>query len=484
MSNSKLKEQTISGLFWQFSQKWAAQFVSFSVSVILARVLLPEDFGVVALAGMFTTFFSLFVGCGMGTALIQKKDADNLDYCTIFWAQMLFSTIIYIIVFILAPWFSLLSPQLTSVIRVSALTMIIGTIGGIQGVIVTRQMAFKIYFYRTLVASVFSGFIGIILALRGWGVWALVAQHMSSTIIGIIAVFSQVRWIPRFVFSVERFKSMFGVGVKFMTSGLIGTVFNQLKGYMVGLKYTTADLAYYNRGEGIPHLFTQNIDASINSVLFPVFSKLQNDRLAVRSAVRRSIKTSSFLIFPIVLGLAAIAENLVVLLYTEKWIPCIPFMQLFCISECFTILNTANLQVLRGIGEVNTLLKMELYKKPILIAILAVTVFISPLAIAMGMVLYGIYTMFVNAFPNRKFIHYHIKDQIKDVGDNALLSIFMAVCVFLIGFLDINPYILVTIQVIVGIVIYMGISQLLHVESWEYVKAYAKPYFHKIKGGR
>ena len=405
MAEASLKSQTVSGLFWQFCQKGVGQFISFGISVILARLLMPQEFGVVALAGMFTVLTGIFIDCGMGTALVQKKDADDLDYSTLFWAQSCFSVIVYIIVFSLAPWFSVLFhiSELTAVIRVSALSMILGTFGGIQGVIVTRRMDFKVYFYRTLISSILSGIIGVYLAFCGWGVWALVTQNLSSIIISTITVFSQVKWFPRFVFSKQRFGHLFRVGVKFMASSLIGTAFGQLKGYIIGIKYMATDLAYYNRGDGIPNMFISNIDSTINGVLFPVFAKLQDDREAVKSAVRRSIKTSSFLLFPLLLGLAAVADNLVIILYTEKWAPCIPFMQIFCISGCFTILNTANMQVLRGIGEVNTLLKLELYKKPVMVAILGVTMFISPLAIAIGMCIYGIYTMVVNAFPNRKF---------------------------------------------------------------------------------
>lgn len=472
--SDNLKQKTISGLFWQFCQKGVGQIVSFAISVVLARLLMPEEFGIVAISGMFTVLMGIFVNSGLGTALIQKKDADELDYSTIFWAQTAFATIIYAITFLLAPYLAYIfkMPLLTAVIRVSALGMIIGTIGGIQGVIVTRKMDFKVYFFTTLVASVLSGGIGIYLAYSGWGVWALVAQHLSSTILSTITVYAQVRWLPKFMFSTERFKSLFSVGVKYMTSGLIGTGFHQLRGYMIGLKYNAADLAYYNRGEGIPGMITQNIDSSINTVLFPVFSKLQDDRNAVKNAVRRSIKTSSYVVFPMVLGLAAIADNLVTVLYTDKWAACIPFMQVFCISECFTILNTANMQVLRGIGEVNTLLKLEIYKKPVMVGILAVTMFISPLAIAVGMCIYGIYTMIINAFPNRKFINYHIKEQIADISKNAVLAVIMALCVYLIGRLNLNLYLLLSIQIISGIALYVSFSELLHIDSWEYIRNY------------
>lgn len=481
MDQSSLKTKTINGVFWQFCQKGVGQLVSFAISVLLARLLMPEEFGVVALAGMFIVLIGIFTDCGMGTALVQKKEADDLDYCTMFWAQAAFSVIVYIVVFLLAPWFSLLfhSPQLTAVIRVLATGMILGSIGGIQNTIVTRRMDFKVYFYVTLVASILSGIIGICLAFQGWGVWALVVQQLSSTILSTITVFYQVRWLPRFIFSIERFKSLFGTGIKYMATGIIGTACGQLKGYMIGLKYTATDLAYYNRGEGVPNIFTQNIDSTLNGVLFPAFAKLQDDRVAVKNAVRRSIQTSSFLIFPMVLGLAAIADHLVVLLYTEKWVACIPFMQVFCISECFTILNTANMQVLRGIGEVNTLLKLEFYKKPVFLLILAITACISPFAICVGMCIQGIYTMVVNAFPNRKFIHYHLMEQLKDISPNAFTAIFMAVAVYLIGRIPINLYFLIALQITTGVLIYISLSVLLHLEGWEYIKGHIKNYFDK-----
>ena len=472
MATEDLKKKTLSGLFWQFAHKVLGQVISFGISVVLARILMPEEFGVVALAGMFIVLLGIFVDSGFGAALIQKKDADDLDFCTIFWTQTTFASIIYIIIFILAPWFSSIfhTEQLTIIIRVLALGMILGTLGGIQCVIVSKQMAFKSYFYRTLIGTTTSGVIGIYLAYQGWGVWALVVQHLSATILNTLTVFFQIRWIPHFRFSFERFKSLFNIGSKFMLSSLIGTGFYQLRGYLIGWKYLPADLAYYNRGEGVPHIFTRNIDASINSVLFPVISKLQDDRSAVKKAIRRSMRTSSYTLMPMLLGLAAIADKLVIILYTEKWAAAIPYMQVFCFSECFGILNTANMQALKGIGEAGTLLKLEIYKKPVMVAILIVAMFISPFAIAAGMTLYGVYALIINAYPNKKFIKYSITEQIKDIGENFIVALIMATIVYLIGRIDLNIYLLITIQIIVGICVYIAISEIKQIESWIYIK--------------
>lgn len=483
MSTDSLKQKTISGLFWQFAQKAVGQIVSFAISVVLARLLMPEEFGVVALAGMFTVLIGIFIDCGFGNALIQKKEADDIDFSTIFWAQTVFASLVYALLFLSAPWLADIfhTPKLCDVVRVLGLGMILGTFGGIQNVVVTRKMDFKVYFYMTLIGTALSGGIGIFLAYEGWGVWALVFQGLAATVINTITVFAQVRWMPRFIFSTERFRELFGISSKFMLSGLIGTAFSQLKGYAIGLKYKPADLAFYNRGEGVPQIFTRNIDASINAVLFPVFAKLQDDKPAVKNAMRRAMKTSSYLLFPILLGLAAISENLVYILYTEKWAACIPFMQAFCIGECFSIMNTTNLQALRGMGKVNTILKLEIYKKPVMIAILVGTTFISPLAIAIGMCFYSAYTMIVNAFPNREYVGYKLEEQIKDVSGGLILAVIMAAAVASLNWLQMNRWLLLAMQIIAGMIIYCTLSELFHIESWEYVKSNLRERVKKFK---
>lgn len=307
-------------------------------------------------------------------------------------------------------------------------------------------MDIKFYFYITMIATVISGIIGLIMAYSGYGVWGLVAQSLLSVIISAFLLFYFVRWLPKLQFSVIRFKELFSFGWKYMMSSLIGTSFYQLRGYIIGIKYTAADLAFYNRGEGIPQLFTRNIDSTINGVMFPAMSKLQNDRDALVRAISRSMKTSSYVLMPILFGLAAVCDKLVILLYTEKWAPCIPFMQILCITECLGILNTANLQALKGVGRADVLLRLELYKKPVMVAILIVTTFISPLAIAAGMCVYGVYALIINAHPNKKYVGYPFVQQLRDVSSNAILSIMMAVVVYCVGQIEMNIYLSLFLQ--------------------------------------
>lgn len=471
--NNNLKGKTISGIFWQFMQKILGQTINFSVSVVLARLLLPSDYGTVALAGMYTVLLGIFISCGLGAALIQKKDVDDLDLSTIFWAQLLFSSIIYAFVFVSAPYFSSMfhDDRLTSILRVSALSMPLGALGGIQSSIVSRNMAFKTYFYRTLASSIISGVIGISMAYGGCGAWALVGQHMSSGIIGTITVYSQVRWLPSFRFSMERFRGLFSYGWRVAGASLIGTICGQLRGYIIGYYYTKADLAFYNRGEGIPGLISRNVSSSISSALFPALTKLQDDKYAVKRGISRSMKTCSYIMMPLFLGLASVSDRLVVLLYTDKWSACIPFMQVVCITDCLSMLGKANLQALKAIGRADVVLKLEVYKKPLMLLILFISACISPLAICIGMLIYSFWSLTINAFPNKKLIFYPLKEQIKDVGLNFMLSFSMACVVYVVGkILPFNDIISLIIQITIGAVTYITLSIITRNESFFFIK--------------
>ncbi len=483
-NNKSLKRKTMTGVFWQFAQRMLGQVISFGVSVVLARILLPSDYGTVALAGMYTVILSIFVNCGLGAALIQKKKIDDLDLCSIFWAQFVFASVVYALIFLSAPLFSSIfnDSKLTAILRVSALTMPLGALGTIQGSIVNRRMEFKTYFYRTLVSSVLSGIIGLTMAFNGYGAWSLVGQNMSGTIIGTITVYSQVKWLPRFKFSKERFKTLFSYGWKYTLTNLITTFCYQLKGYLIGFQYTKADLAFYNRGEGLPGIISRNITGSITSAIFPALTKLQDDKLAVRRGISRSMKTSSYIVMPMFLGLAAISDKLVVLLYTEKWHASIPFMQIICIMDCFSLLASANFQALNAIGRTDVTLKLELYKKPVMIALLFVAVFISPFAICVGMLIYTIWSLVINAFPNRKLIHYPLKEQLKDISINALLAASMAGIVYVLGHLSpFNNFVTIIIQLFIGTIFYLSVSHLTKNESYLFIKDMIVEYIHTKK---
>lgn len=459
--SDNLKEKTISGLFWQFSQKILLQLITFSVSVVLARMLMPEDYGIIAICGMVMVLFGIFIDGGLGISLVQKKDVDELDFSTAFYTSLILSLIGVIAVCLLSPYFASFfnNNHITSVLRVLALAMPIGSLAIVQTAFVRRQMLFRKFFVSSLLGTILSAAVGFYMAFFGYGVWALVGQHLTSSIVNTITLYFIVDWHPKLIFSFDRLKEMFSFGAKMTIINFITTLAYQLKGYIIGLKYSVSDLAYYNRGEGLPGILYNNINGTISSVLFPALARLQDDKIALRNALRRSIRTSCFILMPMMFGLAAISDNLVIIIFTEKWIEAIPYMQVICFISCSDILGLANYQALQALGHAGTLIKLEFLKRPLMLLILAITMFISPLAIAVGQLVYSIFAFLINSFPNIKYIDYSFKDQIKDVSVTFIISLIMMIFVYVLGGITKNIYIDTTIQVIAGCIIYILLSK-------------------------
>lgn len=479
MTDSNIKNKTVTGFFWQLSQKVLCQVVSFGISVVLARLLLPSDYGVIAICSMFLVLTGIFIGGGLGTALVQKKNADDIDFCTVFYSGLVLSIVVYLAVFFAAPYIAIFfkNEQITAVIRVLALAMPIGTLSGVQNAFVSKQMIFKKFFYSSLIGTIASGAVGLGMALTGFGVWALVGQNLVSTITNTLVLFCIIDWHPKLIFSYERFKQLFSFGWKMAVVNILTTFFYQLKGYVIGYKYSAAQLAYYNRGEGLPGILYNNINGTISDVLFPALSQLQDDKEALKRALSRAMRISSFFLIPALFGLAAISDKLVIIIFSEKWAPSIPFMQVICMISCSDILGMANYQAIKAVGRADTLLKMEFLKRPAMFAVLIVTMFISPLAIAVGQLVYSILAFVVNAYPNRKYIGYPIWQQMKDVGKNFLISLVMAIVVYLLGTLGLNMYVSVVLQVVTGALLYYVMSRTLNKEDYGYVMNFVKEKF-------
>lgn len=470
-----LKEKTLNGMLWSFLQKISTQSISFIISVILARILTPDDYGIVALAGMLMILMGIFSDGGLGPAIVQKKDADEKDFNTMFVTQLLFASVMYIIVFFVAPYFASLfntkdEKLLVDVIRVMALGMPLGALAGVQNSVVTRRMMFKWYFISNSFSLLTSAAVGLYLAYNGYGAWALIGQNFTSLITSTIVIFILLDWHPKFEFYYDRFLPLFTTGLKFMGTSLIGTVTAQIKGYALGMKYSSADLAYFNRGEGMPNLLCNNIDSTIQSVLFPALVSIQEDAAAVKRSLRRAIRISTYILFPLLFGLAAISDKLVIIVFTEKWAPCIPFMQITCVSLAIGIMCNVNLQALKARGMIGIVLKLEFIKKPIMFLVLISTMLISPIAMAWGILFFNIFVYFINSCPNKKNIEYSYKEQLWDVFPNTLLALSMAIFVYVVGFFISNKYVSVAVQIVAGALYYISLSVLFRNEPYSYTK--------------
>lgn len=450
----------ISGLLWKFAERTAAQGVSFVVSVILARLLLPSDYGIVALVLIFVNLANVFVSTGFSTALIQKKDADDTDYSTMLYCSLAVAVIMYIALFFFSPAIEGFFNQngLCKVIRVLSLILIVNAFKSIQHAYVSSNMLFKRFFYSTLGGTVVSAVVGIVMAYMGFGVWALVAQNMINTTIDTIILYVTVKWRPHMLFSFKRAKSLMLYGWNITLGQLLSTGYNQIRSIVVGKIYTSADLAFYNKGEQIPQLITVNIDASVSSVLFPALANENDDIDRVKVLTRNAIRTSSYVLFPLMFGIAAVAEPFVRLLLTEKWMFCVPYMRLACISYAFIPLNSTNIQSIKALGRSDIFLKIEIVKKSLGILLIVMTMFHSVFAIACSNVFINVLAIFVNSFPNKKLMKYGVKEQLVDVSPYLIASIAMAVIVYMITYLHLGDLVTIILQLVVGVVVYCLIS--------------------------
>ena len=474
-------KSVFSNFIWRFAERCGAQLVTFVVSIVLARLLMPEDYGTIALVTIFTTIMQVFVDSGLSTALIQKKDADDLDFSSVFYFNFVVCIVLYLVMFFAAPFIASFYdiPELTPVVRVISLTIVISGIKGVQQSFVSRNMLFKRFFYATLGGTIFSAFLGIAMAYAGLGVWSIVAQQLSNTAIDTLILWITVKWRPKLMFSWKRLKGLLGFGWKMLCSSFLDKVYNNLRSLLIGKIYSSADLAYYNEGKKFPNLIVTNINTSIDSVLLPAMSKEQDDMNKVKNMTRRSIMVSCYIMAPLMIGLACCAKNVVTIVLTEKWLPCVFFLQIFCITYMFYPIHTANLNAVKAMGRSDLFLKLEIWKKVIGMILLMSTMFISVKAMAYSLLISTLASMIINSWPNRKLLDYSFLEQMKDILPSILLAVGMGVAVYLIGLLPFPTLPLLLIQVVCGGLIYVAGSAIFKLEPFLYLIGIIKPMIQK-----
>ena len=369
----------ISNFIWRFAERCGAQSVSFVVSIVLARLLAPEVYGTIALVTVFTTILDVFVDSGLANALIQKKDVDDIDFSSVFYFNIFTCLILYAGVFFAAPFIASFYSdiELVPVIRVLSFTIVISGVKNVQQAYVSRTLQFKRFFFATLGGTIVAAIVGIIMAYTGYGVWALVAQQILNTTVDTIILWITVKWRPKAVFSFSRLKKLVSYGWKLLVSALLATLYHNIFQLIIGKKYSSADLAYYNKGDRFPNIIVTNVNSSIDSVLLPVMSNEQDDAVRVKEMTRRAIKTSTFIMAPLLMGLAATADSLVYILLTAKWLPCVFYLRIFCVTYMFYPIHTANLNAIKALGRSDMFLKLEIIKKVVGLVLLALTVGIS-----------------------------------------------------------------------------------------------------------
>ncbi len=473
-----------SSFAFKLIESFGMQGVSLVVSLVLGWLLTLDDYAVLTLLSVFVAVSQVFVQSGLQTALIQKKDADETDLSSAFLFGLCMAGALYAALFLLAPaiaaYFDM--PALKGALRVLALVLFPGALLSVQNAVVARQMAFRRLMAASLSATALSGAVGIGMALCGCGYWALVGQQLSHQLCLAGWLLVLLKWRPRALFSWERVRGLWRFGWKLLLSSLLDTGYSNLRTAVIGKRFPADVLASYNRGKQFPELLMNAVNGSIQSVMLPVLSEQQDDRARMKHMLRRSVMVSSFLVLPLMAGLAAVAEPLISLLLPPRWLPCVPFLRICCIDFAFYPIHTANLQAINAMGRSDVFLKLECVKKAYGLAILAVSVlcFDSVYAIAWGAVASTLLSAIVNAHPNRKLLGYGYLEQMRDVLPSLGLSVAMFGFVCALGRLALPAPALLAVQVLSGAAVYAGLALLLRLESARYLLETLRT----LKGGR
>ncbi len=452
------------GLLWKLLERFGVSGAQFILQIILARLLSPEHYGVLSIMVIFTALANVFIQQGFNTALIQNKDVTEEDYSSVLWVSFGIAAILYGVIYLASPLIAAFynMPDIVAPMRVLALMLFPGALNSIQLAKVSREMDFRKVFFSNVFGVVISGFVGIVIAYMGGGLWALVAQTLLNVLVACVVMHYTVHLRIAFVVNVRRVGTLFSYGWKLLVSALLDTLYQDLSSLVIGQKYDSGTLGYYNRGKQFPQFINNAVNGAVQSVMLPAMSAKQENRSQVKTLMRNSITLSAYVMFPVMAGLAAVAEPVVLLLLTDKWLPCVPFLQIFCFNFAFHPVHSCNLQAINAMGRSDMFLKLELIKKAygIIVLVIAVFCFDSPLAIAgTGFVTTWI-GWFVNAYPNKKLIGYSYKEQIVDLLPSMFMAITMFIAVLLIGSIDMNVVVKLLVQIAAGFMIYLVLSML------------------------
>ena len=469
-----LKHSVFSSLIWKFFERAGYQVIQLVIQIILAWILTKEDFGALQIIVVFVNVGNVIVQSGLNTALVQDPDVTEEDYSTVMWLSLAISLVLYAAVFVAAPFVAEFyeMPQLEWPLRVLCLILIISALTGIQVARVQRNLKFRIIFVATMVSVVVSGAVGIGSAMLGAGLWALVLQQLTYYTVNCIMFFFQQRWVPKLVFNLNRARTLFRFGWKLLVSGLLDTGFTSLSDLIVGKQFSAEVLGVYGQGKRYPAALGHMLNDSIQPVMLSAVSHVQDNLEQVKGLVRRALKTSTFLIFPAMTLFAVVASPTVHLLLGEKWMDCVPFLQMYCFIYALWPIHTTNLQALNGMGRSDLFLKLELIKKAYGIVFLLIAAFVlkSVYAMAASYMLTGIIGTFVNSYPNKKIIGYSYGQQIRDIVPAFVVSLIAGACALPVTLLGLPDIPTIALQILIFGAVYLGVAHFAHLEEFEYVK--------------
>ena len=482
MAETSLKNKTVKGIGWSALENVTRMGVTFVVSIILARLLSPEEYGLIGILTIFIAIFEAIVDSGFTNALIRKQDATDTDYSTVFYTNLVLSVVLASVLFFCAKPISIFfeRPELVSLTKVMSSVVILNALSLVQRARITKAIDFKTQTKITLISSIGSGVIGIAMAYKEYGVWALVGQQISNQCLSTLLFWIYNKWIPKFVFSWVSFKEMWAFGSKLLASCLIDTAWKEINQVVIGKCYSPATLGLYTRAKQFSSLCSSNLTAVIQRVSYPVLSSIQDDRQRLKQAYQRVIKTTMLPSFVLMLGMAAVAKPMVLVLIGNQWLGCVPLLQIICISGMLYPLHAINLNMLQVQGRSDLFLKLEIIKKCIAIGPLLLGIFVNIYWMLGGSVVTSFISYYLNAYYSGPFLNYSIKDQVNDILPGFGVAVVMALPVYAMSFIPLNPFILLPLQIIAGALITIAICEVTKIPEYIELKGIVMPIINKV----
>lgn len=457
LMEENIKHKTKVGAYWQFFNQFSNYGMQFIIGIVMARLLTPEDYGITALPAVFYTIAGIFIESGFGTAMVRKEVLTDKDLSTAFYYSTFIGLLCYVLLFLVAPWIAAFFevPILSSLIRVSAISFLFGGFRTPQIIILNRRLDFKTPAIVTAISTLFMGIVGISAAYMGYGVWALVISTVTSGFLSLLLLWLFVRWVPKSGWSKESFRYLWGFGNKMIATLLIDRIYLNLAPFFIGKFFSPVQLGLYNRSQGYAQIPAQQLVDLLHNVSYPVLSKMQDDTEMLSRSYRRMLRLSAFIMFPIMILIAVLAKPLILVMITDKWIACVPYLQLMCVAMMWYPLHSMNLALLLVKGRSDLFLKLEIIKSVIGVTIMALTLPFGIIVFLIGTIVNSLVCLIVNTYYTGKMIDVGYFRQMKDVIPSLLLTISMALIVYSSILLFSNLYLQLVLGCLVGFVIYM-----------------------------
>lgn len=483
MAEESLKNKTVKGMGWSALENVTRLGVTFVVSIVLARLLSPEEYGLIGILTIFIAIFNAIVDSGFTNALIRKQDTTDTDYSTVFYTNLVLSVVLAAVLFFCAKPISVFfeRPELVSLTQVMSSVVIINALSIVQRVRTTKAIDFKTQTKITFISSVGSGVIGIAMAYMGYGVWALVGQQISNQLLTTLFFWFYNRWMPKLVFSWASFKELWAFGSKLLASSLIDTAWKEVYQVVIGKCYSSATLGLFTRAKQFSDLCSANLTAVVQRVSYPVLSHIQDDRDRLKRAYQRVIRTTMLPTFVLMLGMAACAEPMIYVMIGEQWLECVPMLQIICTYAMLYPLHSINLNMLQVQGRSDLFLKLEIIKKIIGIGPILLGIFFHIYWMLAGTLIISLISYYLNAYYSGPFLNYGIKEQVKDILPSFGVAVAMAVPVYAMSFIPLNPFVLLPLQIVVGAVITLVICEATKLPEYMELKGIVNPLIKKIR---